>query len=118
MRSRLTLIVVLLIFCVVSMAFGADIYVSPPLTGNDAAAGTITAPLATLTAARDKAGQLKANNTPVTVYLRGGTMGRATPGDATEIWSGNTYLWQFSRDNQQCARQNTQGFQRKRPFGL
>jgi len=52
-------------------AGGAEIYVSP--SGNDAASGTISAPLATLTAARDKADQLKANNTPVTVYLRGGT---------------------------------------------
>jgi hypothetical protein len=52
-------------------AFGADIYVSP--TGNDAAAGTSDAPLATLAAARDKADQLKAGNTPVTVYLHGGT---------------------------------------------
>jgi hypothetical protein len=53
------------------MAAGADLYVSP--TGNDAAAGTIDAPLATLGAARTKADQLKAGNTPVTVYFRGGT---------------------------------------------
>jgi hypothetical protein len=50
---------------------GAEVYVSP--TGNDAAAGTITAPLKTITAARDKADQLKAGNTQVKVYLRGGT---------------------------------------------
>ena len=51
-------------------SFGADIYVSP--TGNDEAAGSISAPLATLAAARDKADQLKSGG-PVTVYLRGGT---------------------------------------------
>jgi hypothetical protein len=66
-----TLLGVILIFCAVSVASSADVYVSP--TGNDAAAGTSAAPLATLAAARDKADQLKANNTPVTVYLRGGT---------------------------------------------
>jgi len=62
-----------LVYCAVFLAAGAELYVAPPPTGNDAAAGTITAPLATLAAARDKADQLKANNTPVTVYLRGGT---------------------------------------------
>jgi hypothetical protein len=60
------------------VAFGAsDIYVSP--TGNDGAAGTLAAPLQTLTAARDKADQLKATNPPVTVYLLGGTYYLATP---------------------------------------
>ncbi len=49
----------------------ADIYVSP--TGKDGAAGTLAAPLATLTAARDMADQVKVGNTPVNVYLRGGT---------------------------------------------
>ena len=53
------------------MAVCAELYISP--TGSDAAAGTSAAPLATLAAARDKADQLKTNNTQVTVYLRGGT---------------------------------------------
>ena len=57
--------------CAATGVNGAEIYVSP--TGNDANAGTIAAPLATIKAARDKADQLKAGNTPVTVYLRGGT---------------------------------------------
>jgi hypothetical protein len=64
-------------FLVATITNGADIYVSP--TGNDAAAGTIEAPLATLAAARDKADLLKANNTPVAVYLRGGTYYLSTP---------------------------------------
>jgi hypothetical protein len=59
------------------LAFSAEVYVSP--TGNDAAAGTSAAPLATLAAARDKADQLKAGNTPVTVYLRGGTYYLSAP---------------------------------------
>jgi hypothetical protein len=59
-------------FCATAVVFGAsDIYVSP--TGNDGAAGTIAAPLQTLTAARDKADQLKATNPPVTIYFRAGT---------------------------------------------
>jgi Right handed beta helix region len=58
-------------FFVATITNGADIYVSP--TGNDAASGTLAAPLATIAAARDKADQLKTGNTPVTVYLRGGT---------------------------------------------
>jgi hypothetical protein len=49
----------------------ATLYVSP--TGNDAADGSSAAPLATLTAARDKADQLKVSNPPVTVFLHGGT---------------------------------------------
>jgi len=53
-----------------AITFSADLYVSP--SGNDAASGSIAAPLATLAAARDKANQLKAGNTPVTVYFRGG----------------------------------------------
>ena len=93
MRSQHTLIIVMLVFCIVSTAFGADIYVSP--TGNDAAAGTITAPLATLAAARDKADIVKAGNTPVTVYLRGVTyylsaplvFGRANGGTINNIGS-------------------------------
>jgi hypothetical protein len=59
------------------MAYGAEIYVSP--TGNDANPGTIDSPLVSLTAARDKADQLKAGSTPVTVYLRGGTYYLSAP---------------------------------------
>jgi hypothetical protein len=77
MRPQMKLWAGLLIICFASIAFGADIYVSP--TGNDAAAGTSTAPLATLAAARDKADQLKAGNTPVTVYLHGGTYYLSAP---------------------------------------
>ena len=54
---------------IVSMAFSADIYVSP--TGSDAAAGTISAPFATVARARDKADTLKSGSS-VTVWLRGG----------------------------------------------
>ncbi|MBN2188632.1 MAG: right-handed parallel beta-helix repeat-containing protein [Chitinispirillaceae bacterium] len=55
----------------VSIAFGADIYISP--TGNDATGdGSIGAPYATLTKARDRADELKSGGT-VNVYLRGGT---------------------------------------------
>jgi hypothetical protein len=53
-----------------NMAFSEDVYVSP--SGDDAAAGTLTAPLATIAAARDKADALKASG-PVTVYLLKGT---------------------------------------------
>ncbi len=60
-----------------ALLYGAEIYVSP--TGNDNAAGTAAAPLATIAAARDKADQLKAGNTPVTVYLRAGTFYLSAP---------------------------------------
>jgi hypothetical protein len=53
-----------------TITFGTDVYVSP--AGNDAAAGTVDAPLATLAAARDKADALKAGG-PVNVYLLAGT---------------------------------------------
>jgi len=71
MRLNTLRIGVVSLACCASLAFSAEIYVSP--TGSDAASGTLAAPLATLAAARDKADQLKAGNTPVTVYLRGGT---------------------------------------------
>ena len=64
-------------FVVATITYAAEIYVAP--TGNDAAAGTSAAPLATLAAARDKADQLKAGNSPVTVYLRGGTYYLSAP---------------------------------------
>ena len=57
--------------CIVgSMAFGADIYVSP--SGSDAGAGTLASPFATIARARDKADSVKSGGT-VNVYLRGGT---------------------------------------------
>jgi hypothetical protein len=59
------------------MAYGADVYVSP--AGNDAGDGSLVAPLATLAAARDRANQVKGNNTPVTVYLRGGKYYMSAP---------------------------------------
>ncbi len=71
MKSGLVVLLGTLILAAATFAFGAEVYVSP--SGNDAAAGTLAAPLATIAAARDKADQLKAGNTPVTVYLRGGT---------------------------------------------
>jgi hypothetical protein len=76
-NSQLILKCVALVFCVTFLAFSVEIYVSP--TGNDAATGTITAPLATLAAARDKADQVKAGNAQVTVYLRGGTYYLSAP---------------------------------------
>jgi hypothetical protein len=51
-------------------AHAAELYVSP--SGNDSAAGTIAAPLATIAGARDKVDKIKSASTPVTVYLRGG----------------------------------------------
>jgi len=52
------------------IVFGADIYVSP--TGNDGNDGSIGAPYATLTKARDAADLVKGSG-PVNVWLRGGT---------------------------------------------
>jgi hypothetical protein len=61
----------LLIFGVASIALSADIYVSP--TGNDGTGtGSIGAPYATLTKARDAADLVKSGGR-VNVYLRGGT---------------------------------------------
>jgi hypothetical protein len=60
----------LLLIVAVSFVRGADIYVSP--TGNDAGAGTLADPYATLTKARDAADLVKSGGT-VNVYLRGGT---------------------------------------------
>ena len=51
-------------------AAGAAIFVAP--TGSDANDGSMGKPLKTIGAARDLADQLKKDNTPVTVYLRGG----------------------------------------------
>jgi hypothetical protein len=65
-----------LAYGIAATVFGAEIYVSP--SGNDAAAGTQSAPLATLAAARDKADQLKASG-PVTIYLRAGTYYLSSP---------------------------------------
>jgi hypothetical protein len=59
------------------VARGAEVYVSP--TGDDKNAGSISAPIATFAAARDKADQLKAGNTPVTVFFRAGTYYLDTP---------------------------------------
>jgi hypothetical protein len=56
---------------------GPEIYVSP--SGDDANDGSIDHPLKTLAAARDLADERKANNTPVTVYLRGGTYYLSAP---------------------------------------
>ena len=56
---------------------GAAIYVSP--SGNDTNDGSIDHPLQTLTAARDLADKRKTNNTPVTVFLRGGTYYLSAP---------------------------------------
>lgn len=53
-----------------ALSFSADIYVSP--SGNDAASGTLSAPLATIEKARDMADIVKASG-PVNVYLMGGT---------------------------------------------
>jgi hypothetical protein len=54
----------------VEFSSGAEIFVAPD--GSDANDGTKASPLATITAARDKADQLKTGG-PVTVFLRGGT---------------------------------------------
>ena len=56
---------------------GAEIYLSP--SGDDTNDGSIGHPLKTLTAGRDLADKRKANGTPVTVYLRGGTYYLSAP---------------------------------------
>jgi hypothetical protein len=61
----------------VTGAQGTDIFVSP--SGNDGNSGSMSAPLATLTAARDKADQLKTATTGVRVFLRGGTYYLSAP---------------------------------------
>jgi len=77
MKKQISIAQGILVFVTAMSLHSAEIYVSP--TGNDAAAGTAVAPLATLSAARDKADQLKGGNTPVTVYLRGGTYYLSAP---------------------------------------
>jgi hypothetical protein len=57
--------------------FSAEIYVAP--FGNDTNDGSISSPLATLAAARDRADTLKSGATPVTVFLRGGTYYLSAP---------------------------------------
>lgn len=66
----------LLMCSIAATVFSADIFVSP--TGDDAAAGTKEAPLATIAKARDKADELKAAG-PVTVNLRKGTYYLSAP---------------------------------------
>ena len=56
---------------------GVAIYVSP--SGDDTNDGSVDHPLKTLTAARDLADKRKANNTPVTVFLRAGTYYLSAP---------------------------------------
>ena len=77
MRSRSWLLLAAILSLSSAFVQAAEVYVSP--TGSDAAAGTLAAPLATIAAARDKADQLKAGNTPVTVFLRGGTYYLSAP---------------------------------------
>jgi hypothetical protein len=71
MRSMYVSICALSLCIAAHVARGAEVYVSP--AGDDNNDGSITAPLATIEAARDKADQLKGSATPVTVFLRGGT---------------------------------------------
>jgi hypothetical protein len=67
----------MLVLGLVSFALSADIYVSP--TGNDGTGdGSMGAPYATLTKARDAADLVKAGGT-VNVYLRAGTYYLAAP---------------------------------------
>lgn len=77
MESRFLSICGSLISLAAAIAWGAELYVSP--AGIDANDGSIGSPLATIAAARDKADQLKTGNTPVTVYLRGGTYYLSAP---------------------------------------
>jgi len=73
----------LLLLPVASLALGqtADFFVAP--SGNDSAAGTLSAPFATVDRARQAVRNLKQNspgrNTPVIVMLRGGTYYLAAP---------------------------------------
>ncbi len=71
MRSSILVFAELFTVLFATVSFAAEVYVSP--TGNDAASGAIGSPLATIAAARDKADQLKAGNTPVMIYFREGT---------------------------------------------
>ncbi len=70
-KSSEALLAFFAVLLCVAAAFGAEIYVSP--AGNDSSNGSIGSPLATFSAARDKADRLKAGNTPVSVYFRAGT---------------------------------------------
>ncbi|MHB8994468.1 MAG: right-handed parallel beta-helix repeat-containing protein [Armatimonadota bacterium] len=75
------LLPVLLLLAVTSCGFAAEtmLYVAP--TGNDRNAGTIVAPLGSVTAARDavRALRMAGNTEQVTVLLRGGTYKMAEP---------------------------------------
>jgi Right handed beta helix region len=77
MKLKWLFTILLVVLCAQFTVDAAEIYISP--TGKDANDGTPAAPLATLAAARDKADILKIGNTPVTVYLRGGTYYLDTP---------------------------------------
>ena len=65
-----------LVFITAVTSYSADIYVSP--TGSDAGAGTLAAPYATLTKARDAADLVKSGG-QVNVYLRDGTYYLSAP---------------------------------------
>jgi len=71
MKSQNVVKSLIVMAIIASMALGAEIYVSP--TGKDGAAGTVSDPLGSIAAARDKADALKAGGTPVTVILMDGT---------------------------------------------
>ncbi|MEI6502324.1 MAG: right-handed parallel beta-helix repeat-containing protein, partial [Armatimonadota bacterium] len=79
--SRALLFTFGLLLAVTSLAVAAEttLYVSP--TGNDRNAGTLAAPLATVTAARDAVRALRAagGQDHVTIQLRGGTYKLAAP---------------------------------------
>ncbi|MCM8622180.1 MAG: right-handed parallel beta-helix repeat-containing protein [Candidatus Accumulibacter sp.] len=59
----------------VSLAYGADLYVSPH--GSDSNPGTVAKPFLTLERARDAARESR-HDSPITIWLRGGTYIRAS----------------------------------------
>ena len=91
MRRYLLCTVLLLVIGSAGMAAETTLCVAP--TGNDRNAGTVSAPLATLTAARDAVRALRAAGKPehVTVILRGGTYRLPEPFALEPRDSGVTY---------------------------
>jgi hypothetical protein len=86
MSLKKGLLCALLVVSSVKFSSSAEIYVSPE--GSDANDGSASSPLATITAARDKADQLKTAG-PVTVFLRGGTYYLKSPVEFTPANSGS-----------------------------
>ena len=78
MKYHVTLLGAILIFCAVSIASSADLYVAT--TGDDNAAGTSAAPFKTLEKAKAAVALLIPSATgPINVWVRGGTYYLSAP---------------------------------------